>query len=64
MSSLLCTQKIFVLFEIFVFKKIFVAYWLNTRLLFLNTNNSNNTNVPRLNGKGLEDTGFIRGSNL
>ena len=45
-------------------QKIFVVYWLNTRLLFLNTNNANNTNVPRLRGKGLEDTGFIRGSNL
>ena len=33
-------------------------------ILLLNTNNANNTNVPRLSGKGLEDTGFIRGSNL
>ena len=33
-------------------------------ILLVNTNNANNTNVPRLSGKGLEDTGFIRGFNL
>ena len=33
-------------------------------ILLVNTNNANNTNVPRLSGKGLEYTGFIRGFNL
>ena len=28
-------------------------------ILLLNTNNSNNTNVPRLRGKGLENMGFF-----
>ena len=33
-------------------------------IFLVNTNKANNTNFPRLRGKGLEDTGFIRGFNL
>lgn len=31
----------------------------NTDNFLVNTNNANNTNVPRLRGKGLEDTRFF-----
>ena len=31
----------------------------NTDNFLVNTNNANNTNIPRLRGKGLEDTRFF-----